>query len=96
MAFFCFAVVNFQNHALASTGEMFGLDSLSGSLAGATVAWGFQNQPAYVNPAGMSLLWRDPDQKMQITLGLGYYSPSFLPIQHVVLSNGRVADTETT
>jgi long-subunit fatty acid transport protein len=75
--------------ARANIGDIYGFGSRSAALAGATVAGGFEAFSAYSNPAGLT---RTGEKRLQLSWGYLDMSPSFLPIENVVVENNYTSD----
>jgi long-subunit fatty acid transport protein len=86
--------------ASANIGQTFGFGSRTSSLGGAGLSWGFDGFASYHNPAGLALApgkssenLAEKEKRLQLSFGLLYMQPSFVPINNVVTQNAFNADT---
>ncbi len=76
-------------NAHANVGEAYGFGSRTAGMAGASVAGGFEAFSPAINPAGLSL---DRKHPLQISWALISMTPSFTPIQDIIIENETISD----
>ncbi|MEO5968559.1 MAG: hypothetical protein ABIQ95_01425 [Bdellovibrionia bacterium] len=89
----CLALLSASSPASANIGETFGFGSRTMSLGGAGVAGGTESYSAYHNPAALGI-GLGPNKRLLFSYGIVSMTPSFLPINNVVISNSFIADDQ--